>query len=60
MTKADQFRLQVGVLEHGRIHEVVVQDHVGLLKTLDAAVRDQAGMAGASADQIDRTGRELI
>ena len=55
MPEPHQFRRQRGMLDDDGIDEVVVQHHVGLLQALDAAQRDQAGMAGTGTDQIDRS-----
>jgi hypothetical protein len=41
------------VAEYLRVDEIVVQDRVGPLQALDAAERDEPGVTGAGADEVD-------
>ena len=43
------------MLQHGRVGEIVVQNDICPLKTLDRAPRDQAGIAGTRSHEVDFT-----
>jgi hypothetical protein len=51
-SQAYQFGTAAGMTQDLRIHQVVVQDAVRTLQTLDTAQRDQRRVAGPRADQI--------
>ncbi len=46
--------------EHRVVGEAVVDDHVGARERVGAVTREQAGVAGAAADQVDGAGVRLV
>ena len=57
--KADELGLARGLGQDARIDQIVVQHDVGARQALGAAQRDQAGIAGSAADDVDFAGGGL-
>ena len=53
LADVNAFRVGAGIAEQGIVGEVVIHDHIGLFENVLALDGQQAGVAGAGADEID-------
>ena len=56
----DFLRVGPGVPQQARVHEMVVQHHVGRGETLEASNRDQSGIPGAGAYEVDGAWHRVV